>query len=319
MNLTNKACPKSSTKTKAADLQRIRNNQRRSRARRKDYIAELEEKVRRYESSGSQTVTNPEFKQLIKENELLKRLLHSIGLGHDFLKAYTKASEVALEISQPAAQLDDNGCCQNRECSSSDNMQDNSIPSATLEMQPPSPFPGANYRLDTEVPTQGLFQIQQNPLQTEHFLPWEFSFDFSNLPHDSSEPVQNQTQSYGSQIAIRSVGDGSITEASENFMSPENTTLCSLAFSLIMNRARPSTACWIQVWLSIIRRLSYREQGPIQYTCGNIVDGIRQFPTFKERSWSRLRHLLRRRVCHRRVDSSFAACGAVSFFTYQNS
>lgn len=236
----------------------MRNNQRRSRARRKDYISELEEKVRKYESSSDQTVINPKFQQLMKENELLKRLLHSVGLGTDFLKAYTKASEVALEISQPAVRPDGNGCCQNalgKECSSADIVQvcgcatmqncchsnlrkDNVIPYTTVEPQPQSPFAGSIESLNTDVRTQTMFPLQQNPLQTEHVPPWEFSFDFSSFPHDTSESVLSHAELYSSQSAIHSAEDGLIAEVPVNSASSENTTLCSLAFSLIMNNNR---------------------------------------------------------------------------------
>src|SRR5690242_12375653 len=94
----------------------MRNNQRRSRARKKDYIAELEEKVHRYETSGNQSIASRTVQQVMKENDMLKKLLQSMGLGNDFLKVYTNASEKALEISKPIVQyseLDRKDCCKN--------------------------------------------------------------------------------------------------------------------------------------------------------------------------------------------------------------
>lgn len=101
----------------AADLERIRNNQRRCRARQKEYIAELEDKIRQYESASSQSSTNPNLQQLVRENESLKRLLQSLGLGNDFLKVYSKAAQMAPDISR--AQLGNKSCCQAKACSSS--------------------------------------------------------------------------------------------------------------------------------------------------------------------------------------------------------
>jgi hypothetical protein len=101
----------------AAGLERVRNNQRRCRARQKEHIAELEDKIRRYESASSQSSTDPKLQQLVRENESLKRLLQSLGLGNDFLKAYSKAAQIAPDISR--AQLGDGSCCQVKACSSS--------------------------------------------------------------------------------------------------------------------------------------------------------------------------------------------------------
>ena len=101
----------------AADLERIRNNQRRCRARQKEYIAELENKIRQYESASGQSSTDPKLQELVRENELLKRLLHSLGLGSDFLKAYSKAADIAPDISR--AQLGDGSCGQAKACSPS--------------------------------------------------------------------------------------------------------------------------------------------------------------------------------------------------------
>jgi hypothetical protein len=104
----------------------MRNNQRRSRARRKDYIAELEEKIRRYESSRNQSAAAQTVQQLMQENDTLKKLLQSMGLGNDFLTAYTNASGISLEMSKTVAQhpqLDDKGCCGNKGSSYSDGGQ----------------------------------------------------------------------------------------------------------------------------------------------------------------------------------------------------
>lgn len=82
-------------KMQAANLERVRNNQRRSRARRNEYLAELEGKVRSYESQGPQAHTDHKIQLLSRENEMLKMLLNSMGLGAEFLVAYKKAYELA--------------------------------------------------------------------------------------------------------------------------------------------------------------------------------------------------------------------------------
>ena len=125
------------------------------------------------------------------------------------------------------------------DCSHLNLRKDNSTPAVTLGMPPTSPLTGAGNTLDTEDSSHNLPQIQQNALQTEQPLSPDFPFDFSKLPYDSSQSTQDQQiLSYSSQIAIQPVANGSITDASENTMSSDNTTLCSLAFSLIMNNNR---------------------------------------------------------------------------------
>jgi hypothetical protein len=65
-----------------------------------------------------------ESQRLVKENELLKTLLLSLGLESEFLKTYMKAAEVAPRIAQAVTHpLDDESCCHNNGCSSSNNMQ----------------------------------------------------------------------------------------------------------------------------------------------------------------------------------------------------
>lgn len=132
---TNKGSTNSATKTKVqsillfqkiaqrltlgqtANLERIRNNQRRCRARQKEYIAELEDKIRQYESGGSTSSTDPKLQHFIRENESLKRILQSLGLGKEFLKAYGKAAQIAPDISR--AQLGSDIPSQTKECFSS--------------------------------------------------------------------------------------------------------------------------------------------------------------------------------------------------------
>jgi hypothetical protein len=106
------------TSMQTAELERVRNNQRRSRAKRKAYVAELQEKIRRYESSESGRDTGRTVQDLIKENDALRRLLLSVGLGNDFLEAYINASGRAVEVLKSAGQsnnqitLDNKNCCK---------------------------------------------------------------------------------------------------------------------------------------------------------------------------------------------------------------
>lgn len=64
------------------NLARIRNNQRRCRERRREYIAELELKLKYHEEEMLQCSTQLQTttQNLLCENELLKRLLESSGI-----------------------------------------------------------------------------------------------------------------------------------------------------------------------------------------------------------------------------------------------
>ena len=111
-----------------ADLERVRNNQRRSRAKRKAYVAELEEKIRRYETSESESATGHTILHLMKENDMLRRFLLSMGLGSDFLAAYIHASGVAGEVLKNAAQSDNQATLDKTKCCRTDQ-----FPSAARE------------------------------------------------------------------------------------------------------------------------------------------------------------------------------------------
>lgn len=85
----------------ATDLERIRNNQRRCRARQKEYIATLEDKIRQYEGMNIESTTKQKLDDLATENRSLKRLLQFLGLRDEFLDAYSNAVRIAPDISWP--------------------------------------------------------------------------------------------------------------------------------------------------------------------------------------------------------------------------
>ena len=72
------ASPK--TQPVCTNAARIRNNQRRSRARRKEYIQELEDKIRMYEQQGVQVAKEIQeaARAVVEENKMLKAELESL-------------------------------------------------------------------------------------------------------------------------------------------------------------------------------------------------------------------------------------------------
>jgi hypothetical protein len=73
-------------------------------------VTSLEDKIRRYEDVGAESETNQKLEQLAAENKSLKRLLHSLGLRDDFLKAYHAAMQVAPSLSETS--LENQSCSQ---------------------------------------------------------------------------------------------------------------------------------------------------------------------------------------------------------------
>ncbi|PPJ56828.1 hypothetical protein CBER1_10155 [Cercospora berteroae] len=72
---------------KAEELARVRSNQRRSRARRKEYVQELEERVRCCERQGVQATAEVQAaaKKIAAENVYLRQLLHKNGVWDPIL------------------------------------------------------------------------------------------------------------------------------------------------------------------------------------------------------------------------------------------
>ncbi|KAK4204178.1 hypothetical protein QBC40DRAFT_3547 [Triangularia verruculosa] len=75
---------------KQAELGRIRKNQRLSRARRKEYVASLEARVREYEERGVQASLEIQLaaRKVAEENEKLRELLGKVGVGEASVREY---------------------------------------------------------------------------------------------------------------------------------------------------------------------------------------------------------------------------------------
>ncbi|KAI9679218.1 MAG: hypothetical protein M1817_005237 [Caeruleum heppii] len=78
------------------DPERVRDNQRRSRARRRQYLQELEDRWRACESAGAQASTEIQSaaRQVAWENKQLKALLRETGVDDGQIEAYLKRPTV---------------------------------------------------------------------------------------------------------------------------------------------------------------------------------------------------------------------------------
>jgi hypothetical protein len=77
-----------------ANLARIRDNQRRSRARRKEYLQELEARLRQCELQGIEASSEIQMaaRRVANENKKLRGLLAQHGVGEDTVEAYLQTS-----------------------------------------------------------------------------------------------------------------------------------------------------------------------------------------------------------------------------------
>ena len=79
---------------------RIRNNQRRSRARRKEYVEDLEQRLRQFERHGVEATTEVQTaaRKVARENVLLRALLVTKGVSNNEIDEYLRAKPYNPDI-----------------------------------------------------------------------------------------------------------------------------------------------------------------------------------------------------------------------------
>lgn len=85
------------------NLARIRDNQRRSRARRREYVQELEQRLRVYELQGVEASTEVQMaaRSVAEENRQLRELLNRHGVSDDHIAHYLQSGTLDAEQSLP--------------------------------------------------------------------------------------------------------------------------------------------------------------------------------------------------------------------------
>ncbi|KAJ6444409.1 kyphoscoliosis peptidase [Purpureocillium lavendulum] len=90
-----------STPAQKANLARIRDNQRRSRARRKEYLQELEQRLRACELQGIEASAEVQVaaRRVAEENKQLRELLNRYGFSDEYIANYLQSGATATPDS----------------------------------------------------------------------------------------------------------------------------------------------------------------------------------------------------------------------------
>jgi hypothetical protein len=95
-----------------ANLARIRDNQRRSRARRKEYLQELEARLRQIELQGIEASSEVQLaaRRVADENKKLRGLLAQYGVGDDIIEAYLQSNPINGPDARTGEQFNATSC-----------------------------------------------------------------------------------------------------------------------------------------------------------------------------------------------------------------
>ncbi|KAF1842800.1 uncharacterized protein K460DRAFT_314437 [Cucurbitaria berberidis CBS 394.84] len=220
----------STSKGKTTDPERIRNNQRRCRARQKEYIASLEDKIRQYENGNMESATDQKLEQLETENKSLKRLLQSLGLRDDFLKVYNNAAHIAPNISRVL--LDNESGSQVKLCSPHFLSMNSLQPHLTQIMSHEEQAQCTPGSLGPDVIAST--QMSRDSLQLASPLSWELP-TFPTASTSASELLQTDVHAEGvGQLTMDSLMIQAFSSAVPAENVSDTTTLCSWAFSLVL-------------------------------------------------------------------------------------
>ncbi|KAK2052377.1 hypothetical protein LY76DRAFT_341692 [Colletotrichum caudatum] len=88
---------------------RVRNNQRNSRARKKEYVLDIEKKLREFQSQGVEASAEIQkaARQVVHENHKLRQLLYTLGLNDTRIEQYIKTEKLDPSIHNIPLDLDE--------------------------------------------------------------------------------------------------------------------------------------------------------------------------------------------------------------------
>ncbi|KAK3985972.1 hypothetical protein QBC44DRAFT_297851 [Cladorrhinum sp. PSN332] len=108
------------------NLARIRDNQRRSRARKKEYVDELEQRIRDFEQRGVQATAEVQVaaRKVAEENKKLRALLRLHGVSEAGIQEYLAAEETSQSHGYASRPQQQQPQQHPQECSKSPNQPD---------------------------------------------------------------------------------------------------------------------------------------------------------------------------------------------------
>ncbi|KAA8649447.1 bZIP transcription factor [Aspergillus tanneri] len=245
-------------------LERTRNNQRRSRARKREYVAALEARIREYEETRAQQASHATeadtVEKLQQENARLSRLLEALGINTEFQDAYLGASGSIPSSGGPSLPAQALG-------QETINPLQGGTPTSTLavgnqqESMSCPRFPplvtsnelscqGTSLSAVSE-PALSLDEWMQNPLVNASIFP------------ASTPLIPDMVQSHGFHSVAPNPNPISLVTQLQT-ASPDGLTPCSLAYSLVYryNRKGHNTA-----YLNFRLYVGYRECTVISDEC----------------------------------------------------
>ncbi|KAL2836030.1 hypothetical protein BJX68DRAFT_43172 [Aspergillus pseudodeflectus] len=214
--------PRPKRKTKAEDLIRVRNNQRKLRERRKQHVAELEQKVKQLESAVAATKVSVPSMSLAKENRILRTLLESIGFDSLSLEEYLRSAPFGgLQVSLESDFIAPTG------------------PVAGVEFVGLEPGLMPTDQLDALTTGEPSSSIQNIGLVSPDALDLSYSAPTLGANETSLDILQSQPLTWNSELLMVEDPAGILhtlygeTSRSANSVNG-GTTLCSVAFHLII-------------------------------------------------------------------------------------
>ncbi|KAL2802997.1 flavoprotein-like protein [Aspergillus granulosus] len=206
----------------AEDLARVRNNQRKSRERKRQHVTELEQKVKQLESAAAAAEESMLSMSLARENRMLRSILESIGVDSVSLEGYLRGAAFGgLQESLESDFMDPAG----------------SVPGMGLVGLEPMSMPTdqlgplSGNEPSSSISTADLF----NPAALD------FSYSAQTLEADRMplDIFQRQAPAWNTHLSIPEDLAGVLHtlggEASQSANSVNSeTTLCSVAFNLII-------------------------------------------------------------------------------------
>ncbi|KAF2659149.1 hypothetical protein K491DRAFT_216333 [Lophiostoma macrostomum CBS 122681] len=229
--------------TKAQNLARIRDNQRRSRARRKEYLQELEAKIRSCEQMGVEASAEMQSaaRRVLEENRRLRTMLRARGVPEAEISAALGANDRSLEQASAARALTSlldrkwpcNGPSDESQCDSPTETASPFQPPSVVDLTPisiPLQPAGTRSRNDPNSPSSIISSTGSPPSYTSApFFPTEMS----PIPNIKAETVSQYNMYQFQQSPNDSWALNNPATYTADAVSYYNTTTCMNAANII--------------------------------------------------------------------------------------